>query len=123
MWGKVKGNMMIASGGVIVGRDWRTQAAAVYVVMDVPVHQLNIFHVYVLHKLTGDKKLRVCPGLSGGVASDALEYSSVAGLHPAHRQPACCGDLVARVGQFGKRHSVLIPLRPGLGQAYTCACA
>lgn len=78
--------------------------------------------VYVLDQLTGDEKLCMCLSLSSSTASEALEYSFISWLHPAHRQPGCCVDLVARVGQFGKRHSILIPLHPGLGHSYIHVC-
>lgn len=61
----------------------------------------------------------MCLSFSGSVASEALEDSSVSWLHPAHRQPGCRGDLVAGVGQFGKRDRVLVPLYSGLGHTYT----
>lgn len=70
-------------------------------------------------RLTGDKELRGSLGLASSVTSQTLEYSSISWLQPAHRQPGCCGDFVAGVGQFGKRHGVLKPLYPGLGHTYT----
>lgn len=70
-------------------------------------------------KLTGDKDLRGRLRLSRSVAGETLEYSSISRLHPAHRQPGCCGDFVAGVGQFGKWHRVFEPLNPGLGHTYT----
>lgn len=70
-------------------------------------------------KLTRDKDLCVCLCLPGSVASEALEDPPISGLHPAHRQPGCRGDLVARVGQFGKWHSIFKPLYLWLGHTYT----
>lgn len=72
-------------------------------------------------KLTGHKKFCVSLSLSSRAASEALEDSSVSWLHPPHRQPRGCTDLVTRVGQFGEWHRVLIPLNPGLWHAYMCA--
>lgn len=69
-------------------------------------------------KLTRHKDLCTCLCLSSSVASKTLEYSSISWLHPAHYQPSC-GELVARVGQFGKRHSIFKPLYFGLGHTYT----
>lgn len=70
-------------------------------------------------RLTGNKDLCGCLCLSSSVASETLEYSSISWLQPAHRQPGCCGDFVAGVGQFGKRHRVFKPLYLGLGHTYT----
>lgn len=70
-------------------------------------------------RLTGNKDLCGCLCLSSSVTSETLEYSSISWLHPAHRQPGCCGDFVAWVGQFGKWHRVFKPLDLGLGHTYT----
>lgn len=112
--------MTSSRGEIRQNRKWfgRIQCCGVYI--EYKSWNMNIT---CFNKLTGNKELCVRLGLSCSAASEALEYSSISGLHLAHRQPGCSGDLVARVGQFGKRHGVLIPLDPGLGHAYTCACA
>lgn len=70
-------------------------------------------------RLTSNKELCICLCFSSGAASETLEYSSISWLNPANCQPSCGSHLVARVGKFGKRHSIFKPLYLGLGHTYT----